>query len=123
MDLHIHRFFQLYPQYVQVYNLFQSGRFDLLNLKRPTWDEVREIIRLQKEMFDILRSAIKTGIDGQKISSEVDPVYATILIMSALDTMLNPSPILEKELENMDINKYQDIKRNLIQFINSLLYK
>jgi TetR/AcrR family transcriptional regulator len=116
-------FFQLYPQYVQIYNLFQSGRFDLLNLKRPTWDEVREIIRLQKEMFNILRSAIKTGIDGQKISSEVDPVYATILIMSALDTMLNPSPILEKELESMDINKYQDLKRNLIQFINTLLYK
>ncbi|UTB32279.1 MAG: hypothetical protein NKF70_12395 [Methanobacterium sp. ERen5] len=78
---------------------------------------------MQEEMFAILFSAIKTEIHGQKISSEVDPTYATILILSTLDTLLNPSPIIKNELNNIDINEYQDFKRDFIQFINKLLYK
>lgn len=52
-------FFHSYPQYNQAYNLFQSGRFELSSLKRPAWDDVREIMELQKEVFDIVHSAIK----------------------------------------------------------------
>lgn len=115
-------FSSTYPQYIQVYNLFQSGRFDLSNLKRPAWDDVREIIRLQKEVFDILLSTIKTEITGGKISSEVDPLYTTILIISALDSMLNPSPLIERELENVDINKYQN-NRTFTNIIFKLLHK
>lgn len=115
-------FSKSYPQYIQVYNLFQSGRFDISNLKRPAWDDVREILRLQKEVFDILLSAIKTEIAGGKISSEVDPVYTTILIISALDSMLNPSPLIKRELESVDVNKYQNNK-NFTNIIFKLLHK
>jgi len=114
-------FFHLHPQYIQVYNLFQSGRFDLSNLRRPTWDDVQEIIKLQKEIFDILHSAIKTERGSGTISSDVDPHYAAILIMSTMDGMLNPSPLLEKEIKDMNINKYYDFKRSFISFVNRLL--
>ena len=114
-------FFQLYPQYIQVYNLFQSGRFDLSSLRRPAWDDVGEIIRLQKEMFDILHSAIKTERGTGTISSDVDSRYATILIISTVDSMLNPSPILEKEIKDMNTGEYSDFKRNFVSFVNQLL--
>ena len=113
-------FFHLHPQYIQVYNLFQSGRFDLSSLRRPAWDDVHEIIGLQKEIFDILHSAIKTEKGSGTISSNVDPHYATILIISTIDSMLNPSPILEKEIKDMKFNKYQDFNRHFISFVNRL---
>ena len=37
-------FFNIYPQYTKIYNLFQSGRFDLSNLKTPLMNDVKEII-------------------------------------------------------------------------------
>jgi AcrR family transcriptional regulator len=121
-------FFQLYPQYVQAYNLFQSGRFDLSNLYdfkssffKTAIGDVREIIRLQNEIFDILHSSIKTGKTTGSISSDVDPLQATILIMSTMDSMLNPSPMIEKKLEDMNINQYQNFNLMFIIFINKLL--
>lgn len=114
-------FFHLYPQYIQVYNLFQSGRFDLSHLRRPAWDDAWEIIKLQKEIFDRLLSSIKTEKGAGTISQDVDPVYATILIMSTLDSMINPSPILEKEIKNMNLNKYHGFKVDFIHFVNRLL--
>lgn len=118
-----YHFFNLYPQYTQVYNLFQSGRFDTSALRRPAWDDVQDIIKLQKELFDILHSAIKTERGSGTISSDVDSAYATILIVSAIDSMINPSPLLEKEFKKRDINKYQDFKRNYIHFVGQLLKK
>ena len=113
-------FFQLHPQYVQVYNLFQSGRFDISSLRRPAWDDVYEIIGLQKEMFDMLHSAIKTEKGTGTISSDMNSHYAAILIISTIDSMLNPSPILKKEIKNMKIDKYQGFSRDFITFINQL---
>lgn len=118
-----YQFFNMYPQYTQVYNLFQSGRFNTSTLRCPAWEDVKEIIRLQKELFDILHSAIKTGRGSGTISSEVDPVYATVLILSAIENMINPSPILENEFKERDVHKHQDFKRNYINFVGKLLEK
>lgn len=113
-------FFQLHPQYIQVYNLFQSGRFDISSLRRPAWDDVYEIIGLQKEMFDMLHSAIKTEKGTGTIFSDMNSHYATILISSMIDSMLNPSPILKKEIKGMKIDKYHGFSRDFITFINRL---
>lgn len=119
-----HTFFMLYPQYFQVYYYFQSGRFGfnpLVGLNRPAWDDVREIIRLQKEIFDILYLAIKDGIKRGKIVSNLNPFYATYLIISAMDTMLNPSPILAKELKDRDFDKTHQFSTEFMPFIYQLL--
>lgn len=120
-------FFHIYPQYFEVYIYFQSGRFKLSKMydfeasyyKTATWD-IREILRLQKEIFDIVHTAIKVERGG-RISLDVDPAYAAILIMSTMDSMLNPSPILENELVDMKLNKYQNFSMIFIHFINRLL--
>ncbi|OPY23826.1 MAG: DNA-binding transcriptional regulator EnvR [Methanobacterium sp. PtaU1.Bin242] len=118
-----YHFFSLYPQYKQIYNLFQSGRFHISSLRRPAWDDVREILDLQKGLFNILHSAIKTEIGTGSISSDIEPDYAAILIISAIEGMINPSPILEKEIEDRNIKKYQDFRRNYIHFVGQLLKK
>lgn len=120
-------FFQMYPQYFEVYIYFQSGRFKLSKIYdfetgyyKTAVGDVHEILRLQKEIFDIVHSAIKIE-SGGRISSDVDPSYAAILIMSTMDSMLNPSPVLENELIEMNLNKYQNFNMIFIHFINRLL--
>ncbi len=56
---------------------------------------------------------------GRRISADIDHAYAAILIRSTMDSILNPSPVLENELIEMDLNKYQNF--NMIQLINRLL--
>ncbi|MGV8143457.1 MAG: TetR/AcrR family transcriptional regulator [Methanothermobacter sp.] len=118
-----YHFFNLYPQYKQIYNLFQSGRFNTSSLRRPAWDDVREILDLQKGLFNILHSAIKTEIGSGSISSDVNSDYVTILIISAIEGMINPSPFLEKEIKDISVGKYQDFRRDYTHFIGQLLKK
>ena len=121
-------FFNLYPQYRQVYNLFQSKRFDLPEINNfeisyniAVAAVVREIIRLQKEMFDILHSAVKNLLISKKILSDVDPFNSSLLIYSSMDSLLNLSPVLENEIRAMNLNKYQDFKMMLFtQLIKQL---
>jgi TetR/AcrR family transcriptional regulator len=108
-------FFNLYPQYIHVYNLFQAGRFDLSNLKNQTCDDVGEIRKLEKNMFDKLVSVIGVMLENGTISSDVDPVYTSILIISAIEKTINPPLFLEKELEKKELNHY------FTNFINQLL--
>jgi TetR/AcrR family transcriptional regulator len=118
-----YQFFNLHPQYAQVYNMFQSGRFNTSALRRPAWDDVMEITRLQKEIFDTLHSTIKTLKGSGKLSLDVDPFYATILIITTLESLIIPSPLLEKEIEHIKTDKYQDFRSNYVNFINKLLKK
>lgn len=115
-------FFNSYPQYVHVYNLFQSGRFDISGLRCPAWNDVHKILKLQEEIFDTLHSTLKIN-RRTLISDSVDPFYATILIVSTMDKMLNPSPFLEKEFEKMDVNEYENFNVIFLNFINHLLKK
>lgn len=115
-------FFKLYPQYSQVYNFFQSGRFisPILNKYQYSSGDAGKIIRLQKEIFNILYLAIKNGIKEGNIPSDMDPLYATCLVMTLIDTMLNPSPSLQKELRDRNINKSQ-FDMDFMDFIKQLL--
>lgn len=115
-------FFKLYPQYSQVYNFFQSGRFiePIDNKYQYSGGDLGEIIRLQKEIFDILHLTIKNEIKRGKIPSDVDPFYSAFLILSWIDYMLNPSPILQKELKDRNINIYE-FNMDLTYFIQQLL--
>lgn len=122
-----YNFFQIYPQYFEVYIYFQSGRFRLSKMYdfetsyyKTAVGDIHEILKLQKEIFDIVHTAIKVERGG-RISLDVDSAYAAILIMSTMDSMLNPSPVLENELVDMKLNKYQNFNMIFIHFINRLL--
>jgi len=120
-------FFQRYPQYFKIYYYFQSGRFELervyelktANYKNAFWD-VEEIIKLQKEIFNILFTSIEDQLKTNNII-DLDPLYATIFVMSTLESMLNPPPVIEMELKNIKNNEYQNFNVIFLKFINNLL--
>lgn len=123
-------FFNLYPQYTQIYNLFQSKRFDLpdtdnfdLNSNIAVTAVVKEIIRLQKELFDSLYNAVKSLITSEKKLSNIDPFYASILIYSSMDSLLNVSPVLENEINSVNLNKYQDFKMMMFSHLIKQFFK
>lgn len=120
-------FFQMYPQYYQVYNFFQSGKFDLDKLLNPKEDyhknsiwDVKEIIKLQSEIFDILFDVVK-NLKGIHISSDMDPKLFTIIIMSTLEDMINPSPVIKMKFNEIELNEYQNFNVIFISFLNRLL--
>ena len=125
------------PSFSYTLNIFRSTLFfnqeDLsYPLRSHAFKDVNEIIRLQKELFDLLHLNIKDGIkkgrihmdiDGIKregIRHDIDSFYATSLVLSTIESMLNPPPFLEKELKDRDIDKYQ-FETILMRFVNRLL--
>jgi AcrR family transcriptional regulator len=120
-------FFQMYPQYFKLYNYFQSGRFEVDDLLNSTngqhnnsvWD-LKEILKLQREIFNILLDIIK-NLDKKTISVDMDPKLLTIIILSALDGMINPSPVMKMEFNELNLNEYQNFNIIFLNFVNKLL--
>jgi TetR/AcrR family transcriptional regulator len=120
-------FFQMYPQYFQVYNYFQSGRFevdDLLNSKNgqqnsSIWD-LKEIFKIQREIFNILLDII-TSLDKNTISVDMEPKLLAIIILSTLDGMINPSPAMKMEFNELNLNEYQNFNLIFLNFVKNLL--
>ena len=121
-----HMFFKRYPQYFKVYYYFQSGRFDL---KRPGYNnprynnvrgDIEEILKIQWGIFEILHSSVRKYIENSD-SGDLDSLYTTIFIMSTLDGMINPSPVIETELKDMKLTKYQNFNVIFLKFVNKLL--
>jgi TetR/AcrR family transcriptional regulator len=120
-------FFQMYPQYFKVYNYFQSGRFEVDDLLSSTngqhnsslWD-LKEILKLQREIFNILLDIIN-NLDKNTISVEMDPKLLTIIILSTLDGMISPSPVMKLEFKELNLNEYQNFNIIFLNFVNKLL--
>lgn len=120
-------FFQMYPQYFKVYNYFQSGRFEVENIlsstngqhKSSVWD-LKEILKLQREIFNILLEII-TNLDKKTISVDMDPKLLTIIILSTLDGMISPSPVMKMEFKELNLNEYQNFNIIFLNFVNKLL--
>jgi TetR/AcrR family transcriptional regulator len=119
-------FFQRYPQYFKVYYYFQSGRFDIkkTGYDNPRYNNVRwdieEILKIQREIFEILHSSVKNYLEKND-SVDLDSLYTTIFIMSTLDGMINPSPVIETELKDMKLNEYQNFNVIFLKFVNNFL--
>lgn len=120
-------FFQMHPQYFQVYNYFQSGRFEVADLLNSTngqhdnsvWD-LKEIFKLQREIFNILLDVIN-NLDKDTISVDMEPKLLTIIILSTLDGMINPSPVMKMEFNELNLNEYQNFNVIFLNFVNKLL--
>ena len=125
-------FFTAYPQYLQVYTFFQSGRFNLTGLRGRAYQDVNEILKLQRDIFDFIHINIKDGIrkgsilsdiDGVKregIRQDIDSFYATSLILTTIDSIIKIPPSLGEELKDREITEYQ-FEALLMHFVSRLL--
>jgi len=127
-----------YPDYLKVYNYFQSGRFDLTKIvdnlvmkdviekgrkysmfpaTMASFDEnEKEIMEIRKEILLLLINAIKMGTEDGSIDEETQPVEMAVLLKSITENNLNMTPDLVKtlEMENIDNEKFFLDINNLI---------
>jgi len=118
-------FTEQYHEYIQIYNYFQSGRFNLTNTSKkkgkldvPYVNEcAMEIIKLRNERFSILRDSVQKGIDDMTIREDIDPVEVAVLLSSISKSLSNIPSDREKILQNNGISheKYFDDVGDLIQ--------
>lgn len=113
-----------YPDYIQIYNYFQSGRFNLASKKIikkekenkstrtqqnssiPYVSEcAMEILKLRKERFSILCNSIQKGIDDGTIREDLDPVEVAVLLSSISKSLSNIPLDREEMLRNRGINQ------------------
>lgn len=115
-----YEFTKHYPDYIKIYNYFQSGRFNIANRTDIKQEELAEeeknlpmpyageytqqILKLRKERFTILCNSVQKGIDDGTIRSDVDPVEIAVLL-SAISKSLSKMPQdHEKLLESRKIH-------------------
>lgn len=125
-----HEFTKNYPDYMQIYNYFQSGRFDMENIVNreyaeevskdarlysilhsadfqllpPVSEYAKEIMILRRERFTLMRDSLKLGIDDGTIRQDVDPVEVAILLSSISKSMSEVPPDHIRILEKRGIN-------------------
>jgi len=108
-----------YPDYIKIYNYFQSGRFNIVsknneqeelddekkNLPMPYAGEyTQQILELRKERFKILCNSVKEGVDDGTIQSDVDPVEIAVLLSAISKSLSKMPPDHEKLLERRKIS-------------------
>lgn len=125
-----HEFTKNYPDYIHIYNYFQSGRFDMENIVNseyaeeisrdarlysilhnadftllpPVSEYAKEIMNLRKERFNIMRDSLKIGIVDGTIRPDVDPVEVAILLSSISKSMSEIPPDHIRILESRGVN-------------------
>ncbi len=114
-------FTEQYHEYIQIYNYFQSGRFNLADTsfnekkgkKAKNQSEgsmpyvsqcAAEIIKLRNERFSILRDSVQMGIDDTTIRNDVNPVEVAVLISSISKSISNIPSDRENILKNNGIS-------------------
>lgn len=113
-------FANVYPDYYKVYQYFQTGRFDDLADEEVN-EDLREIKKLQKEMVGSWVQAIKSGITEGTIGSEIDPLYASVLIMSTIESLANMRPALKEVLESEGVDMHSFIWADFNSFVYGLI--
>jgi len=134
-----YKFTKEYPDYIQIYNYFQSGRFNLASkkiieneiVKKETKNQsgnslpyisecAMEILKLRNERFSILCQSIKKGIDDGTIRQNLDPVEVTVLL-SAISKSLSHIPHdHEKMLQSRGID-HDKYFRDVSEFIQRMI--
>jgi TetR/AcrR family transcriptional regulator len=107
-----------YPDYIQIYNYFRSGRFDLDKENTKTGKKAKthidsisyvmecesEILKLRKERFSILCNSVQRGLDDGSIRQDLDPVEVAILLSAITKSLSNLPTDHMHALENRGIN-------------------
>jgi AcrR family transcriptional regulator len=108
-----------YPDYIRIYNYFQSGRFNIASRKDIKQEELdddkknlpmpyageytQQILELRKERFKILCNSVQVGINDGTIQSDVDPVEIAVLLSAISKSLSKMPPDHEKLLERRKI--------------------
>lgn len=130
-------FARRYPDHLNAYIYFQSGRFGLdrmmyadtvgtippLNFNTPVvynipnGQLVEEILDIHRTIFDTLCSAVKRGIEEGGVREDVDPAEASAVMMILAEGALKMNPLMWNDLGQRGINKQRFLK-DVHQYLN-----
>ncbi len=127
-----------YPDYLRIYNSFQSDRFDLTSIVNITYmkkaieegrqysmfpvtfesvsDYLKEITDLRREMINILSNAIETGIQDGTVRSDINTLQMAILL-TLLTQNIQEMPYDYKQLLDVKGINNEEFTRNIDDFI------
>lgn len=134
-----------YPDYYKIYNYFLSGRFDLDEIvNRAYMEEINckarhyttlitdnfsfldsvspyaiEILNIRSEMFEILTSSIKKGIDEGSIRQSLNPIETAVMLILMVESEQNIRPDFIKILESNGTTRenFKDYFEGLIHYL------
>lgn len=140
-------FAKKYPDYNRVYNYFYSGRFDLENSTNfediiegyfqgtgtRFWEIVslaghgnneylKEIIRLNYEIFSLIYNAIKSGVEDGHFRPELDITESAVTFTLLIENIPKIRPDLRKVLDNGGIDQSR-FSRYIGESIGHMLIK
>ncbi len=94
-----------YPEYNWADYYFRSGKFDLENLEN---EDIKKILDLQREIFDIISGCIKSGMDDGTYLPDVDPLGMAVFITMVIEGTFNIRPDFKYVLEcgGVDMGKF-----------------
>lgn len=132
-----------YPDYLKIYNYFQSGRFDLENILTNEYMKkiisqskgvvnfhfdfsnsdisyANEVMKLQNEMFLTVYESVKIGIADGTVQFDVDPTEIAVLVILITENILNMRPDLKNSLEKQNIHQKKFVV-DTIDLLNQML--
>ncbi len=131
-------FAEQYPEFLRLYNYFQSGRFDLESMKDEKEaiasyahtgfalvtadDHAKEIVTLRREMLTIQSDAIGQGIKEGTIRPDLDPVEAAVVYTLLLQSIPNMRLDLRIALEERGIDRAL-FASDIRQFMGNMILK
>lgn len=134
------QFTQKYPDYIQIYNYFQSGRFNIphkeikkenkksrnknskkLDISIPYVNQcAMEIIKLRNERFSLLCNSIQKGVEDKTIREDINPVEGAVLLSSISKSLSDIPSDRERILKNHGID-YEKYFSDVDDLINHML--
>lgn len=113
-------FARVYPDYFKIYRDFQSGRFDAAGAEGAT-EDWKEIIRVQKEYYSLWFEVCKQGKFAGVLRQGVDPQYAAVLLMGAIDSIAEMRPALREVLEDSGVNAHAFVWNDFKLFVYDVI--
>lgn len=131
-----YEFTRQYPDYIKIYNYFQSGRFNIASRKDIKQEELddekknlpmpyageytQQILELRKERFKILCNSVQDGVDDGTIQSDVDPVETAVLLSAISKSLSKMPPDHEKLLKIRKIS-HEKYFNDMGELINRMI--
>lgn len=131
-------FAEQYPEFLRLYNYFQSGRFDLESMNDEKEaiasytdtgfalvtgdDHAKEIVALRREMLNMQSDAIERGIKEGTVRPGLDPVEVAVVYTLLLQSIPNMRLDLKKALEDRGIDG-ELFASDIRQFMGKMIQK
>lgn len=108
-----YEFYKTYTGYYMAY--YHSGMFD--HNGSPDLDVLR---RIRSDNFGVVVEAVREGVKDGSIRSDIDPVAATLIMLSMSNNALAISPVTKMYMENYGLSQDEFYERTIDMMLSSI---